>query len=516
MIFNRPFALCVLATIVVSFGIFVQFNLSEWSDQLYFNGDNITLAMVVKSIIEGQPFRWVFSSQTFLFPEGPLFFASYILSGNLQASLITNAYLNLFLLGISVFLLGRKLLRNTQNSFLALATFFALLSLMLVLESKPDINGSTILTPVLYATYYSGVVIVALFSLLLLGAINSAQNNRILFLSFFYIFFGGLAYSSDPLYLLQAFAPLTAASLTLFIVDKKNRKFSVMLFALTIASFAIGLVIRYVTSSYAVASVGNYIDLAKIGLAFTGILSIIRNSIDEPFHAFLWLFLTLLFVVHAVFSLKLLRKDDYGFGYSARLVHFFFFVSPLITIAGVLLTGNFYTRYLLPLPIFTLIGFSLMLPRVIPNRSTATIVFGTLVFTVCYFCIGYMSTPREPTRNELDVSCYRNFAIRYNLHPVGGYWTSRYLTLYSPSEHQVFQVLDDFKSFNWLSNKIDHSNTSINAVIVDHERKPFLIDHADTEILGSPSIIYTCGQFDIYVYPQPSEGNKILNERIRQ
>lgn len=518
MTLSRASVLCVIATIVTCIGIFFQFNFTEWANQLYFNGDNITLALVIKSIIDGQPFHWVFSSQTFLFPEGPLFFISYWLSADLKTALLTNAYLNLALLGIPIYLLGKKLLPKDQDSLISFASFFSLCSLTLVLESTPDINASTILTPVFFVTYYSGVIIVSLFGLVLLSKLPKSNNNHRLFIGLAFILTGGLTYSSDPLYLLQVIAPLVTISLVLYVCNQNLRKAWALVFILAISGLIAGLIIRHWTSSYAVASVGSYIDVTKVGQAFTGLFSIIRNSVDQPFHGLLWLFWGSLFVIHSICTFIFLNRNGATdkFGFDAKLVHLFCIASPLITISGVLLTGNFYTRYLLPLPVFTLLGFSLILPRIVSNRISVSAISGTLVLASSFFLYVYLTFNREPTPNETDVKCYNTYASRFDLHPVGGFWTSRYLTLYSPSEHQVFQVFNDFKPHNWLSNKIDHTNTSINAVIVDHEIKPFLLNQADTEVLGKPTIIYTCQQFRIYVYDQFSDGFRILNERIRQ
>lgn len=518
MTISRAFLLCIFATIVVSIGIYIKFNFSEWSDKVYFDGDNITLALVIKSIVEGQPFRWVFSSQTFLFPEGPLFLVSYFFSVDLKGALLTIAYLNLALLGIPVYLLGRRLLPNAQYGLLGLAMFFSLCSLTLILESTPDINASTIITPFFFATYYSGVIIVSLFELLLISNLVERKDPHRLFLITLFVILGGLTYSSDPLYLLQVIAPLVTVSLILYIHYRCQKESVALAFFLTICSLIAGLMIRHWTSAYTVASVEDYINPTKVGQALTALFLIIAKSINNPFQQFLWFFWPLLFIAHTIYTFKILRKDDAtnALNYDARLVHLFCVASPLITLAGVILTGNFYTRYLLPLPMFTMVGFSLMFARIFSARVCFASIFMTLIVTSLCFWTEYTAAPQKPTPNQSDVNCYRSFATRYDLHPVGGYWTSRYLTLYSPGANQVFQVLNDFKPYNWLSNKVDHSNTSINAVIVDHEKKPSLINQVDTEVLGEPTVIYACQQFDIYAYHPSSNGFRILNERIRQ
>lgn len=518
MSFSRSLGLCICGTIVACFAVYVHFNFTEWFDQLYFNGDNITLALVVKSLLDSQPFRWVFSSQTFLFPEAPLFIGSFLLSGNLKDALLTNAYLNLFLLGLPVFLISKKLTPKTQFGLLSTGFFYALVALSLLLETTPSINANTIFTPVLFATYYSGVIITALFVLLMLCALPQQTGVRRIIFCLTITVLGGLTYSSDPLYLLQVIAPLLLLSAILYALNPAHKKNYVTIFSLALSALMLGLIARHWTSAYAIASVGNYINAAKIIAAFAGLFEIIKNSTDNLWHALSWGFWGLLFLIHGIYTIRLLNKSNLTEkpNENLKLIHLFCFLSPLVTIAGVLLTGNFYTRYFLPLPLFTLVGFSLMLPYIISFRALGLGLITLLVITASFFGKSYISERHVPSATELDIQCFNSFANSHNLHPVGGYWTSRYLTLYGPSGHQVFQVLNDFTPFNWLSNTAEHSNTAINAVIVDREALPFHITQMDTKPLGNPDAVLACEQFDIYLYSAKSNGFIILNERIRR
>lgn len=514
----RSVFLCVTATLVVYLGICAHFTIAAWSDQLYFNGDNITLALVVKSISEGQPFRWVFSSQTFLFPEGPIYYFAYLLAGDLKSSLLATSFINCVLLVVPILLLGNRIYPRNNSGLESLALFFALFSTNLVLESTPDINGSTILTPVLFATYYSGAVIVALYSLLILpNALSGSFVQRVLS-GFILVLLGGLTYASDPLYLLQVLLPLAFGSIVLAITEPSFTKYSKRVVLLTIASLLTGLAIRYWTSPYAVATVGSYINLSKIVDAFSGLFTIIRGSTSEPFHALLWAFWSLLFLAHGFYTLRLLKRAESTSIslLNVRFLHLFLFLSPVITVSGVLFTGNYFTRYLLPLPVFTLVGFSLMLPGLINSRLVSVLTLTILAFCGLYFSMNNNAVERGITTNESDVQCFTKVAKENDLHAVGSYWTSRYLTLYAPAEHQVYQVLNDFKPFNWLSNRLDHSKTSINSVIVDRESKPLMITVNDTKTLGKPDLVHACQQFDIYVYKPGSSGHELLNVLIRQ
>jgi len=91
------FWLVELVPVVAFAGLIVlnHFATTRWPDAFLYNADSLVLPLIKQSISDGERFRWVFSSQLFIFPEAPLYWLSSLPTDSARVALATNAIVNL-------------------------------------------------------------------------------------------------------------------------------------------------------------------------------------------------------------------------------------------------------------------------------------------------------------------------------------------------------------------------------------------------------------------------------------
>jgi len=494
--------------------IYLQLDRGLWRDHLYYDGDNITLALALKSWFEGEPFHWVFSSQTFLFPEVPLYLASYGLTHDFAHALLVNALLNFGIVVLFVWLISQTLSPLMPKRNLAIALFCALTMWVLSLEFYPNVNAHTIFSLIFLSTYYAGVILVALLQLWMLTHFADPPKGVPVVYQVLFILIGGLCYSSDPLYLLQFLAPMFALGI-LLLGSKLSKQFGWRLLCLLLLTGITGVVLRQICQPFFSAGVGNYINIAQSFNALMNLVQLIASSITSPAYAALWTSWLLLYGFNVIYFWRLLREPKMAPSKNEMLVYGYCLLAPLATIAGVVVTGNIYTRYLLPVPIFILIGSALTIVRLCSRKQLYLLCSVLMVLGTGCWLFQFLKNQAVIDSHAQDIACYEHHVARYELHPVGGYWDVRYLNLFT-NQQQAYQITNDFHPLNWLSNVVDHRDSQINTVIVSHGIEPNHIHVSDLEVLGDFSAKYECAQFDLYVYDKGTKAYAILNQRIGQ
>lgn len=499
---------------LLGLAIIFHLNRGEWKDAFYYDGDNITLALALKSIVDGERFRWVFSSQSFIFPEGPLFSIAYLISENFKSALLTSTYLNIGLIVGLIFLIARHIHAECKQTLLSITLFIVILIFSFNLEYKPDINSTTIITLILFTTYYVGVLIISLLQIWFYSLASNLVASTRLFVGVLIAFITGLASASNPLFLLQFVAPCLFLSATLFLTHHFRRDAIFVLYT-SLAGVVIGFVIRKFLSAYTAASVYSYISIDQIYNAIHNLSLILKAGVDDPSILLLWSFWLLLFIIHGLMFFNLLRLQCESAGFAFTLFHAFCVLSPLITLAGVVLSGNHLTRYMIPIPFFTLVGASLIAPTFFRFKWSYSHIAVVLILGTLFTYISYLNFSNAIPNAEKNIECFSNYAKTAYGKFVGSFVTSRYLNLYSDAGTPIYQVNKEFRPLNWLSNRHDHINDKIDHVIVDKRDYPVLITPTDTIILGRPSLVHECHDFYIYRYDHTSKGFKLLNERVQ-
>lgn len=503
--------------LLLAASILVKVHSPEWRDLFFYNGDSITLAMVMRSINEGELFSWVFSSQNFVFPEAVLYYVSYWVAGSYKNALIVNGVANLFLAIILFWYVCRLTLQNKENAWVAASIAALLFSLFLMMEMQPDINRKSIFTLTIFNTYYFGVILSSLLMIALFMKESILSGaSKVLHLILF-LFVGAFCYASDPLYLIQFAAPfLLVLTLMLFRGWKSNLRSYIKALTLIASSLAIGELVRAGLKQYTVASVNSYLKFDQIIVAFKAILDLVATLPSTPPYLMLWLaWLLLTLYVGYAFVEALIR---FGVNQSCRgrtLFLGFCFMAPVVNIGCVILSGNSLTRYFVTLSIFPAIGFSFIVAEKIRRTNFLYIL---LLISSCIVLPAYANSKRnssELSSYEKSLKCYQELVNIEKFHAVGSFWTSRYLDLYRATPFRTFQTLNDFRPYDWLSNRYNYEAYKITSVVVDKQQNPAHINEKDVEKLGPPSRIMSCENFYIYIYTEGTFGYNHLNSSMR-
>jgi hypothetical protein len=107
--------LAVVIVIAASLIILARWINTDWEINLLYSGDSLVLPLLRESVLAGEPFEWVFSSQLFLFPEGVLYWIVSSFTDNPRAALAGLAVLNLVLLYVLLRWCTRLLFRHSRH-----------------------------------------------------------------------------------------------------------------------------------------------------------------------------------------------------------------------------------------------------------------------------------------------------------------------------------------------------------------------------------------------------------------
>lgn len=489
----------------------------EWRDLFFFNGDSITLAMVLRSINEGEPFRWVFSSQNFIFPEAILYFVSYWIAGSYKNALIVNGVANLFLAIVFFWYVCRLILQKEENTWLAVSIAALLFSFFLMMETYPDINGKSIFTLTIFNTYYFGVILSSLLLIaLFVKELELRGSSKILYLILFLIV-GAFCYASDPLYVLQFAAPFFAVVILILLRGwRSNLRFCIKSITLVAGSLVLGDLVRTGLKQYTVASVDSYLKFEHINVAFNALVDLVATLPSSPWSLLLWLVWVLSTCYVGYAFVGALLKSGLNESCRGRILFLgFCFLVPILNITGVILSGNYFTRYFVPLSFFPTIGFCFLLAE--KSRGTNFVYILSLI-TGCLVLPAYADSKHNQFNEspyEKSLMCYEEVVKLEKIHAIGSFWTSRYLDLYRTTPYRTFQASNDFKPFNWLSNRYKYDEYEIGAVVVDKQQNPAHINPQDVERLGPPTRIVSCDNFYIYTYSGETFGYNQLNSTMR-
>lgn len=508
--------------------------LTPWADWLFYNGDSITLALIAKSIRNGESFHWVLSSQLFLFPEGLFYAVSDILVPSVRYSLLFNASLNLICLFTLYFLIAKSILKDVGRS-----EFFAVSSLCLTVfymlcETHPEINRRTLASPFLLTTYYYGVIIASLLLLYLhITLIKRSETNAdgrlgVLLASATAVV-TGLTYFSDPLLLLQFSVPFLATAFLVWVIGRLSLRNLIAATIIQLFGVIAGHVSRYLCRDLIGNAVGGYIDFKKIISSIVDCWSIVVEISRGSLSLIEYSVMACVLLVSTGVAIFLWGKGRRKFFYGDNTVStvalvtvVFSVICPVFTIFGTIATGNSVTRYFLPLAFIPELG---LIPifymwKNFPREKALVSIF-VIVFAafVSYVPFRLARAGEVGHSGSKSVDCYNRYMAQQPFNALGGFWTVRALDLYSTSGSRVLQIVN-LDRMKWMNNSSPYFNLSFNAVIVDKsvngERVPNHIYAEDVAPLGAYTKKLSCETFDIYYYDENSPGFRLLNAIARK
>ncbi len=523
---------------------------TQWERFFFTSADMLTLSLVHQSLaVLREPFHWVFSSQIFLFPEGPIYALAALLTPNFRCALMLNALFNCLLLYILLRLIAANFSRTKQIARLysLLASLFVLLLCCLEYRDQPSFATFFIAT----TTYY-GVILAALSSLyisikllLLASGPGSKQGFRQWrLLAGSLVLIALLTSLSNPLYVLQFVAPLVAVCCLGLLLNFFSWRDCWLLAAPQLVGAAGGMLLRqlFLQSWFSpLGRVDQYLRFDQIGNAFRALKYAVLGMLHGNWQSQLELFLilsemfvalvALLAFIH--FATKPKKKP-------VRTADTFFIISlasitPPLVIVGSIITGNPLTRYMVPVVIFPLLVLMPLLRFgffIKPAAAKTAAWFIAIIFV----SVSAFAVLTRPVSSVASITTYYTSDERCLDSKLGHtsytagvaqYWRARGLQLNSRSNLKVLQVYGNLDKFTWLYNGADYSIYRPSFVIVDKTSPAFSdpeislasnfaisSSHASA-VLGQPSGIYDCPSFEIYLYPPGNPGNKILNDTIR-
>ncbi len=543
--------LCAILAIV--FGFVIEFHhivFSSWKQFFFNNSDVLTLPLVGQSIALHEPFHWVFSSQIFLFPEGLLYAISRLFTPNFQDALVLNALINCLALYGLWRLLVHQVIRNVsvERLFSVVATLFLLLVALLEVREKAQIA-----TYFLATTIYYGVILASLAALALqiryLDKPTSGKGlfgRRYLLASLFGLAF--LVCVSNPLYLLQFVIPLVIVAAIGLLVNLLPPKETSVLIATQLVACGLALEVRkHFLQAYfsKLGGLGDYLHFNQIGETFRTykflLLQLLQGGWQQKLQVFLTFFNLLAALILFIIWLHAGTKRKPGKVWRAVASPGAFIavglagVAPILAMTGTILTGNSQTRYLIPAIVFPLFAWIPLLRLAwFDSQKVKALASKVVLGLAAALLLGLpLATPLKSvssvhnyyTGDErcLDVS----LANQAYSAGVAQYWRARVLQLYSKHHLKVIQVMGNLDKFTWLYNSADYQIYHPSFVIVDKSPAPFpeqelslapnfaILPDRTQNLLGSPSGIYNCPSFYIYLYPPDSPGYTKLNAMIR-
>lgn len=474
-----------LAATLIAIITVAQIASTARSELLLRDGDSLVVALVVRSITEGEPFDWMMSSVLFL-PEivifGVLWMLGRMLALDVNAVLLINGVVNLVALyGAVRFTAGRR--RSAQApvgwSLLAL-TVFCLLAVTETSSSRDALELASLMTT---TTYYAATVIGVILSV---GIVRRAFDRWARALPPLLGIIALISTLSNPLYAAWATVPL-AVLLGVVAVYPRWRRTALPLLAWSIGGTAIGFVARIPLSAWIANSGADYAQPALWPASAGYYGELLGDRMSTP----LGIIGTAMLVALLVFAIRqTLRTREVG----ARLVAAAAWALPLLVLIGAVAVGTHAARYLEPVffaPILALVAS----PRAVrmPRRALVSLI--TAVSTVLVIGAG-LSVPRVVAAAQhpnADLTCVNEWVSASGQTGAGQFWTVRLPKLHLDDPSQLMQVDHELDAYAWLINQADFAPGEVTFLIEDAQSSPWALG---TNV--QPTDVISCGQYTIY------------------
>jgi hypothetical protein len=513
---------------------------SNWASVFLYNGDSITLPLMQQSLLRGEPFHWVFSSQNFAFPEAPLYFLSAVFSQSYRVTLFINGCANVVVLYALLRWIVRTLAQGARRvlieAVIALtATAVFLLCVLATPTAKVDDGGIAPLF--LFSTYYDGVILSGLAVIALaLWVTRSFGRDRLEPSSRWaygicVALIVGLTLFSDLLFGFQVLAPLGLALIVLVFLGRISWT-TIFRLALPVACggvLALGL--RAIFHSTFKSNLGTYLSIPQIPRSVLLLAHLLLTSVGSMgglVTVVVPVALVLLSLALMVFALYSQARPRLAARISTANVFLVCFVllSAVSLGLGMVFTGTVTTRYLVPIFVFPLLlvvaggvvvvhRFERLSPLGKARRRLRDAAITLLAVAVIAVLIGAgTAIPAVALaasgRGYVGAKCFDDFVGSSRANGVGSYWSVRPLELYGTSKGEILQADNSLSVFAWITNVGSYEGRTFSYVVTDNTGR---LDSTSLGILGRPRSVTDCGSYTIFDY-RGTHGETILTDRI--
>lgn len=449
------------------------------AELLFRDGDSLIVALFTRSLLEGQPQDWAFSSVLFL-PEIAVF---TVLNAALpwldvDGLLAVNAVVDvLALYGALRLAAGRRAAGRAPVAWALLATgAFGLLAVTETSSSRDVLEPASLL---LTTTYYSGTVVAMLVSVGLVGrSLDRPRPASVVLLGAV----AAVSTLSNPLY-----AAWTAAPLVVLLTVRLLRRGTGTLPPLIalVGGSLIGFLLRIPFSAWIANSGAGYADPSRWSAAvayYGGLLGERLSSPGGVLSAVLVLGLLALCVVRTVRCAG-----------GARLVAAAGWVIPLLVVIGAIALGTHAARYLQPVAFAPLLGVvasprAVRMPRIAVRAVVAAC--GTALLVLSAISIPRLSGAAAAEDRDLD--CVTSWVSSSGRIGGGQFWTVRLPKLHLPDPSRLVQVDHALNGYAWLVNRTDFAAGELTFLVQDGQSSPWALPAGATA-----DATVACGRYTI-------------------
>jgi hypothetical protein len=505
-----------VAAIAMSAIIVGQVASTPRSELLFRDGDSLIVAMVGRSILDGDRLDWMFSGVLFL-PETAVFTLLRILlpTVSIMCVLAVNAIVNLVAFyGAIRLAAGRRRPGHAPVAWsLAALGAFGILAITETSASRDALDPASML---LTTTYYSATVIGAVLAAGLVRRWFDARARRSALRPlttvetphdrrhsrgvstgtrgfgrlFWLVVVALVSTTTNLLFLAWGTAPLIVLLLAALHPRFAGRRALPPLIALVTGS-GLGMLARIPLSAW-IANPGDgyaHPSDALVSLGYYGTVAGERLAAPGGIAATA---LTLVLLLVCVLRTVRPQSCDDGPGARGILLAAYGWLAPIATVVGAILLGTHAARYLQPIafaPVLGLVAHPLALKLPSPTRIFAA------VGAVLLAAGAMLSVPRihaAATAPDADVACVVDWVNASGRVGAGQFWTVRLPKLLLEHPAQLVQVDHTLRGYNWLADRTDFSAREVTFLVQDAQTVPWRIAGAP-----QPENVIACGRYRI-------------------
>lgn len=495
--------------VAVAFALLTVWHIdaTDRSWMLYYDGDSLLPALVRGSILSGQPQNWALSAVLFI-PEMGLYFVLSALGLGVKGTFALNAVVNLLLFyGLLRFLSGAMQRERPRAHRVvgALVAFGAATGLAL-LEDSPGRNTFELASLLATTTYYSMTLLASIATTGVAVRLVTIQGpSRRWWLGLALVGVSILSSLTNPLFLAWEVLPL-AVVLTVIawrrVISWRRLTFMGVLLAV---GCGIGLLGRIPLASLILKDGPSYANPgeAKLTAIFYPVMLTERASTIEGAVS-LTLIVALILISAIVFRRSLAARDA-----GAALVSGLGWLAPLAVIAGTIILGQFWIRYLQPMffaPVCTLVlaprlfaqGSTLF--RRLPPRGVKGLLAGVVVACLGASVAATGALTQSASVLDPDIRCVDAWVSASHETGAGRFWAIRTPKTFLAEPSQLVQVDSHFGEYPWLTNRADYSSTTVSFILTDSEPTPLVLPAVANT---APSNTIRCGRYTITDFGSP-------------
>ena len=348
---------------------------------MLYDGDSLTFPILWAALAHGEPLHPVMSTQLLFFPEGVIYAIARVATTSIRASLVAVAYLNIILFYLGLRALAAVVVDGpAARRRLAAVVPTLLLIAEMLLERVMGVNHTTIATPFLFDSWYTGVILVGIGALAfaahqIRGAATLSWRRR---LTAAVLATGVLTATtiSDPLFLVQIILPFLLVAAVLGILGRLRGPLLGWVAGPHLGAIALSLALTPLYGPYRGGSASTYVHLHVAGAtakALEADLHLVLRSAAGRVELVLMAGAWMIGLATLAAQVRRARSapSDRGGGAPSLFVSAVAVVASASVIPLIILVGDPTPRYLLPVATFPLVALvpAFNLPIVPPSHN---------------------------------------------------------------------------------------------------------------------------------------------------